>query len=213
MTLDLAAPPRRTRTQRQQIIDMLSKSIAEGSFGPLRLIEQDDDLYVTGCGLMRRVESIEEAHDVVEELTRELREILCGLDIDLSLQICRSEINDSAKAPRADENDAGFSEFLDPIMTEDVQWREWSEPDETPAPPTENDPAGETLEPALARQTAVVEAAPPPTEPEPPAEAIPGPVAEEPLPVMRPPVVVRIDQVDATLDDIVSSMLACCPAA
>jgi hypothetical protein len=87
LALDMGGPQPRDRTLRRSLIDLLLNSIKEGSFGPLRLVQRVDGLYLTGCGFMHPVDSPEHAEAVIAQLIEDLKPVLQGLGADALLRL------------------------------------------------------------------------------------------------------------------------------
>lgn len=99
------------------MIERLYNAIAEGTFGPLRLIEQDGELYVIGCGLSKCVHSREEAERFVDELVGEVREVLGGLDADLAMRIAPHESDAQVEQPPPEAGTGEPTEVVEPAAS------------------------------------------------------------------------------------------------
>ena len=232
MFLDQGQTLRRRTTLRRSLIDLLRTSIEEGTFGPLRLVDRLDGTYLTGCGLMHYVRSPEEAENIARELMEELRSLLGGLDPEMLLEMAGGEKPESVEDLRTPDIDEGFTDIEErfedlivPDSAEDVAWREW---------PDTNEPACQTCETVEASAPAAFNVSPtdePARAKEPPAASLtveppdlkvvnvateppiaePFPIALQQLQLTRRSQ--QLQQIDKTLDEIMSRMLARCPAA
>jgi hypothetical protein len=191
LATDFIAPRPRRPSLRRWLIDTLSKGIRQGTTGPLRLVEREDGLYVIGCGLSHRVDSVDEAGELVGDLLREVGDMLGECGFDMAAEACATETNEDREDDVVEYSDV-----------EDTHWEEWPEPAE-----------------AASQEQAVVSE--PETKsnldesPETVVVAIeaPQPVAPPQRLDPKQPRKVGVEEIDQVLSDIVSHMRACCAAA
>lgn len=211
LALDLGAGARRLRTARRQVIQILSDSIRAGTFGPLRLAEYHDGLYLVGCGLKQPVDSAEQAELLVVRALDELRRMLEGLDLSALMNDSSPPADkEDCDQPPTDVADEMFRDMVKPPVAEETQWRDLTGEPQTPRP-----------------EPAAVAAAVTQTVETPPAQATtapPAPATKEPIRgavtrgtrrtrMKRPVRRIRMTQVDETLRDIIHHMKSCGAAA
>ncbi len=217
MVLDQGKTSRRRPTLRQSLIDTLLTSLTEGSFGPLRLVEREEGMYLTGCGVMHPVRSREEAEKVAGELVNELRGGLGGLDPQMLIEPIGLDDPKATEDLRTPEVDDEFEDLMVCDPAEAVAWQEWPDtggqicetieaaasptPVDEPAPPTEAPPS---LPAARAPTLSIVDV----QEEKPLTE--PCPITLEPLALPHPSQHFR--RIDKTLDEIMSRMVSRCAA-
>ncbi len=203
MATDVLAPRPPNRSLRRWLIEALSEGIRRGTAGPLRLVERDCGLCVVGCGLSQRVDSEEEAEELIGALLGEVRPLLGGYGLDTVAETSPTGSPDGGEQEPAECRDGQYTEVSGAADDRDMGWVEWPETTDAFCDETGTCPQAA----AIATDHGEMPA-PGRGEPE-----IAGSAAPAATDADSGPRVAGIEDVDETLSDIVSQMRACCPAA